>query len=206
MAEFSMPSFPRKRESSFVARMKRSAIREAAVVERPPAAIQPHKCGWLRPCTLGDFSLFAQRKITKRKRAPWSTPASRVPSHARLRRMRTRGIPAAPLQARASAVLGARLDQGEIFKTRMARLSTARLWASAPKGARAGSTRLTRATGKSRRGSAGPQSCGAPVSAPSGVFFFLVTFSWTSKNKSPAVGLPPAIAHRRRRIDKQTVR
>jgi hypothetical protein len=32
-------------------------------------------CGWLRPCTLGRFSLFAQRKATKRKGTPWSAPA-----------------------------------------------------------------------------------------------------------------------------------
>jgi hypothetical protein len=26
-------------------------------------------CGWLRPCTLGDFSLLVQREVTKRKHA-----------------------------------------------------------------------------------------------------------------------------------------
>src|SRR3990172_3290643 len=42
----------------------------------------------------------------------------------------------------------------------MARPSTARLWASAPKGAQTGGLRLTRARGMARRGSAGPQSRG----------------------------------------------
>jgi hypothetical protein len=32
--------------------------------------IHKHNCGWLRPCTLGDFSLLVQRKVTKRNDTP----------------------------------------------------------------------------------------------------------------------------------------
>jgi hypothetical protein len=61
-------------------------------------------CGWLRPCTLGRFSLLAQRKATKRKGTPWSAPANtagslapRLPQGVRIRR-----IPAPDAHARAS--------------------------------------------------------------------------------------------------------
>ena len=50
-------------------------------------------CGWLRPCTLGDFSLYEQRKVTKRN----------PPRSARLL-LRARGAPirGAPVWRRGS--------------------------------------------------------------------------------------------------------
>jgi hypothetical protein len=41
-----------------------------------PAAMLKANCGWLRPCTLGDFSLLVQRKVTKRNDAPEPPTAS----------------------------------------------------------------------------------------------------------------------------------
>ena len=89
---------------------------------RAVRAISKAMCVWLRPCTLGRFSLLAQRKATKRKGTPWSAPASPVPSRraglrgcadaTSLSRRRTLAIPRSPLRARASATLGAQLDQG----------------------------------------------------------------------------------------------
>ena len=57
MAEFLMPSFPRRRESRFLN------------VSRALRAISKPNCGWLRPCTLGPFLLFGQKKWTKEKAA-----------------------------------------------------------------------------------------------------------------------------------------
>src|SRR3989344_8949972 len=37
------------------------------MVSRALRAISKPNCGWLRPCTLGRFSLYGQRKATKRK-------------------------------------------------------------------------------------------------------------------------------------------
>src|SRR3990170_4805758 len=58
MAEFLMPSFPRRRESRFLN------------VSRALRAISKAICGWLRPCTMGDFLLLVQEKVTKEKDTP----------------------------------------------------------------------------------------------------------------------------------------
>jgi hypothetical protein len=94
--------------------------------------------GGSAPAPWVTLSLFAQRKVTKRKRTPWSALASPVPSRlaglrgyahgASLRRVRTRGIHAAPLWACASAARGARLDQGGL-KTPYLRFTSSKLGA-----------------------------------------------------------------------------
>jgi hypothetical protein len=37
------------------------------MVSRALRAISKPNCGWLRPCTLGDFLLLVQEKVTKEK-------------------------------------------------------------------------------------------------------------------------------------------
>ena len=41
---------------------------------RAVRAISTAMCEWLRPCTLGDFSLLVQREVTKRKHARVASP------------------------------------------------------------------------------------------------------------------------------------
>src|SRR3990167_1093522 len=67
MAEFLMPSFPRRRESRFLN------------VSRALRAISKAICGWLRPCTLGDFLLLVQEKVTKEKDTPERATTPSVP-------------------------------------------------------------------------------------------------------------------------------
>ena len=61
-----------------------------------PRTAQKHICGVLRPCTLGDFSLYGQRKVTKR-----NPPRSRRPFPLRFRlRGKVQGaLPCAPVRA-----------------------------------------------------------------------------------------------------------
>src|SRR3989344_8167406 len=102
MAEFLMPSFPRRRESRFLN------------VSRALRAISKPNCGWLRPCTLGPFLLFGQKKWTKEKaaRSARKPLAFLAPPGARKlagRAQRASGSISARLQAPGgAAVLGAR--------------------------------------------------------------------------------------------------
>ena len=61
-------------------------------------------CGWLRPCTLGDFSLLVQREVTKRKHArvahrpkcgrfPATHPGRADPRRARSAARKSTGLP-----------------------------------------------------------------------------------------------------------------
>jgi hypothetical protein len=124
-------------------------------VSRALRAISKPNGGWLRPCTLGDFLLLVQEKVTKEK----DPPEPPTPSCASRENRRSPNSPGAEQRASGSNTRLASPDfpcdarrrlrglknpadlfrrggwQEWVFlKPRMAHMSTARLWASAPKG------------------------------------------------------------------------
>ena len=83
------------------------------MVESPTAMLKAN-CGWLRPCTLGGFLLFGQKKATKEKAARSARlflPFLAPPGARKLagRTQRASGSISARLEAPGeAAVLGAR--------------------------------------------------------------------------------------------------
>ena len=182
------------------------------LVERPAAAIQPHNCGWLRPCTLGYF-LCSCKESNQRKHAPgWR-------AYPRLRGFGSRRWP-----NETSCLVGQ--SRTSLCATPSGRMHKVLRGSGAPYGIIKTQLYYYRGGGIERQVFSGPVAAAEHRSrnwgrretfdrargaffAPgelgerrfrreaqgdvggSGASFFLVTFSWTSKKKSPAVGQPP---------------
>src|SRR3990167_7290527 len=58
---------PRLSDERFVLVIPAKADIQVLNVSRALRAISKANCGWLRPCTLGDFLLLVQEKVTKEK-------------------------------------------------------------------------------------------------------------------------------------------
>ena len=72
-------------------RKRLQRLNEDNLVESPAAMLKAN-CGWLRPCTLGDFLLLVQEKVTKEKDTPERATPSSVPrptGHSPTRRAHT---------------------------------------------------------------------------------------------------------------------
>jgi len=61
--------WPRLSDARFVRVIPAEAGIQALNGSRALRAISKPNCGWLRPCTLGDFLLLGQKKVTKEKAA-----------------------------------------------------------------------------------------------------------------------------------------
>src|SRR3989344_4138998 len=70
---------PRLSDERFVLVIPAKADIQVLNVSRALRAISKPNCGWLRPCTLGDFLLLVQEKVTKEKDTPKPPTPAGVP-------------------------------------------------------------------------------------------------------------------------------
>src|SRR3989304_8622067 len=91
---------PRLSDERFVLVIPAKADIQVLNVSRALRAISKPNCGWLRPCTLGDFLLLVQEKVTKEKDTPKPPTPAGLPCASRENR-RSPNPPGAKYRPRA---------------------------------------------------------------------------------------------------------